>query len=609
MRRPDLAPRRLAAFALALAALCACAAARGAGNDPPAAGIAAGPRVTGSAAADVPAAHGAAPDAVTPDGGRYYGPLVDGLRQGAGRVEWDNGARYDGGFARGLYEGRGRYLAQPGWEYVGEFHQGRMSGEGVLVTPGYTYRGHFRDNEFDGQGELDQRGTRYAGGWEGGVMQGRGRYETPGGEVFEGDFLKGAFTGQGSYRRPDGLAITGRFRDWKAQGEGVATDGDGTRYEGGFADGLLVGKARIVARDGSVYEGATRNWLPEGEGKLTLANGDVYTGGFAEGLYEGKGTLTRAQPTRAGVTRESGTWHGGRLDDPAARERAQRNLEAALYRQRELLDASIAALLPQDPARIDLYFIGVAGAGSQEVFHREVDYVRDVFDRSYGTRGRSLALVNSRNTVQSTPMATQTSVEAALGAVAARMDKSQDILFLFLTSHGSSDHELSLDVDGARLPGLGAARLGELVRATGIRYKVIVVSACYSGGFVDALADDGTLVITAARRDRTSFGCADDNDFTYFGRAFFKDALPAASSFEDAFARAARIVRGWEDRDIAEDAKAQAAAVGAGAGASPPAADARRAEMRHSEPQMRDTPAVAAQLAAWKAQLPPAARP
>ena len=45
----------------------------------------------------------AQPDAVTPDGGRDYGPLVNGMREGHGRVEWDNGSRYEGDFAQGFY--------------------------------------------------------------------------------------------------------------------------------------------------------------------------------------------------------------------------------------------------------------------------------------------------------------------------------------------------------------------------------------------------------------------------------------------------------------------------------------------------------------------------
>ena len=53
------------------------------------------------------------PDAVTPDGGRYYGPLVGGMRHGHGRVEWDNGSRYEGEFAQGLFSGHGRLESEP----------------------------------------------------------------------------------------------------------------------------------------------------------------------------------------------------------------------------------------------------------------------------------------------------------------------------------------------------------------------------------------------------------------------------------------------------------------------------------------------------------------
>jgi hypothetical protein len=127
------------------------------------------------------------------------------------------------------------------------------------------------------------------------------------------------------------------------------------------------------------------------------------------------------------------------------------------------------------------------------------------------------------------------------------------------------------------LRGLPAAELGRLLRESGIRWKVVVVSACYSGGFVDALKDEHTLVITAARRDRTSFGCADENDFTYFGRAFFKEALPEAQSFQQAFKKAATLVGEWEAKDTS-------------GGAS------------HSLPQIHSPAAIEAHLQRWWAQ-------
>ena len=106
-----------------------------------------------------------------------------------------------------------------------------------------------------------------------------------------------------------------------------------------------------------------------------------------------------------------------------------------------------------------------------------------------------------------------------------------------------------------------------------IRWKVVLVSACYSGGFVEPLKSDSTMVITAARADRTSFGCADENEFTYFGRAFFKEALPASRSFQDAFSKADALVAEWERKD--------------------------QPGQERSLPQIYSTPAINTQLARW----------
>lgn len=268
--------------------------------------------------------------------------------------------------------------------------------------------------------------------------------------------------------------------------------------------------------------------------------------------------------------------------------RIQLNVEAALYRQPALLDAQLAALKPAEPHRVNMYFVGVGGDGLQEVFRREIEYVRQDFDQRMGTQGRSVVLVNSRSSVERLPMATVTSIRQSLQAVAAKMDKSRDILFLYLSSHGSRDHVLSLEQEGMFLRGLSASTLASLLKDTGIRWKVVVVGACYAGGFITPLKDEHTMVITAARADRSSFGCQDENDFTYFGRAFFKDALPKASSFGDAFRLAQALVRQRETRMFgSKRGKARA----------------------YSEPQVYEPPDITRYLQAWWAQQGAVARP
>jgi hypothetical protein len=164
------------------------------------------------------------------------------------------------------------------------------------------------------------------------------------------------------------------------------------------------------------------------------------------------------------------------------------------------------------------------------------------------------------------------------------MNKDEDILFLYLTSHGSKENGFVLEQNGIDLRGLPAGELASLLRDTGIRWKVVVVSACYSGAFIDPLKDDYTLVITASRHDRRSFGCDDENDFTYFGEAFFKDALPRSASFQEAFASAEQAVRARELADIK---------------------DGRPDEEHHSLPQIHSAQPIEAQLRRWREQTAP----
>lgn len=224
--------------------------------------------------------------------------------------------------------------------------------------------------------------------------------------------------------------------------------------------------------------------------------------------------------------------------------------EALLYQQASLLDHSLHALEKQRPGIRDLYFIGFASYGWQDVFMKEVDTVRALFDRRFGTRGRSLVLVNNPASVTKQPLATVTALEDALKQVGALMDPEEDMLFLFLTSHGSGKPPfLSIDQDGLKLTQLTPQRLKSALAATPIKWKVIVVSACYSGSFIPALSDDNTVVITASRADRNSFGCASKYDMTDFGRAYFAEALNQTTSFTEAFELARKRIAVREARE------------------------------------------------------------
>lgn len=208
--------------------------------------------------------------------------------------------------------------------------------------------------------------------------------------------------------------------------------------------------------------------------------------------------------------------------------------ESLLYSQPTLLARELESLQPRRPGRPNLYLVGVAGYAGQDVFMREVLFVDALFAERFGTRGRSLRLVNNRTTLGEIPLATRTSLAAALDKVGSLMDRDEDILFLFLTSHGQRGR-LLVEFEPLVLADLTPADLRRMLDDAGVRNRVVVVSACYSGGFVEALRDDDTLVITASAAERNSFGCSSEAEFTYFGKAFFDEAMRVHGSFLAAF--------------------------------------------------------------------------
>jgi hypothetical protein len=237
---------------------------------------------------------------------------------------------------------------------------------------------------------------------------------------------------------------------------------------------------------------------------------------------------------------------------PAADAQVRRpriDVEATYDRQPELLERSLAALKPVQERnatehRPHLYFVGFAGYGPQAVFKREVQAARQLFDQRFGTKGRSIVLINHSTTLKETPLASVSNLERVLRRLGETMD-GRDILFLFLTSHGEKELFV-VEMPGLGLNHLTPARLKDMLDRSGIKNRVLVVSACHSGSFIPTLANPTTLVITAAHADRSSFGCDDKRDWTYFGDAFFNHALREETSFTRAFGRAERLVRQWE---------------------------------------------------------------
>ena len=219
--------------------------------------------------------------------------------------------------------------------------------------------------------------------------------------------------------------------------------------------------------------------------------------------------------------------------------------EDAFYAQSRLLNKNLQAIEYGEFAQSHWYFLGVAGASYQDVFMSEVKRIREQFDTRFGTFGRSMILVNNPATRTEIPIASRTSMELSLKRIGQQMNRESDVLFLYMTSHGLQN-EFEMENAPLDLAQVDPKWLRDALDRSGIRWRVIVISACYSGSFVSALQNDNTLIITASAADRASFGCSNEADYTYFGRAFFDQAMREQHSMKDAFAQAKDTVAQWE---------------------------------------------------------------
>jgi hypothetical protein len=219
--------------------------------------------------------------------------------------------------------------------------------------------------------------------------------------------------------------------------------------------------------------------------------------------------------------------------------------EAAIYAQPKVLNQALDSIQFGEFAQSHWYFLGVAGASYQDVFKSEVERIREQFDTRFGTFGRSMVLINHPASLETQPIASKTSIEMALKRIGQQMNRESDVLFLYMTSHGLPN-EFELENAPIDLAYVEPKWLRDTLDKSGIRWRVIVISSCFSGSFVSALQDENTLVITASAADRESFGCSNEADYTYFGRALFDEAMREQNSFENSFLQAKETVAKWE---------------------------------------------------------------
>lgn len=219
--------------------------------------------------------------------------------------------------------------------------------------------------------------------------------------------------------------------------------------------------------------------------------------------------------------------------------------------QPDLLAKAVDALPRRVAGRTNIYAIAVAAQGAPPLFAREAHRAAEVAAAGFGDDYRGgIILSNGLADLFRRPLATRGNLVTAARGVGGRIDPARDVAFVYLASHGAPGAWLSTDLpnDQALRP-ITATALATALSQAGIRRRIVVISACYGASWIPALADDDTIVIAAAAKDRSSFGCNDERELTYFGEALLQGPLAHGASLRDAFEAARRTVARWEAQE------------------------------------------------------------
>jgi hypothetical protein len=128
------------------------------------------------------------------------------------------------------------------------------------------------------------------------------------------------------------------------------------------------------------------------------------------------------------------------------------------------------------------------------------------------------------------------------------MNRDEDVLVLYTTSHGSPDKGLNFRDRRRGSAIITPAQLAAMLDQGGFKNRLIILQACFSGQFVPELAAPRTVVVTAASSMTSSFGCSAGNDWTFFGDALINLAMRQPDTFLRQFRRAWVTIVGWEKR-------------------------------------------------------------
>ena len=191
----------------------------------------------------------------------------------------------------------------------------------------------------------------------------------------------------------------------------------------------------------------------------------------------------------------------------------------ARFQQRQ--DALVDAELPRPtvaPSKPRLWYVGLGMQGETWSENDVVETADRLGQVAIGYKVVPILFSNRFSALPDRyPAVDGRSVEQAIAAIA-RHAAPADVVLVYASAHGNQ-RLLGRSAAGRPLAPVGVDELQRWLDPLRGHDTILILSACFSGSFIPPLQADHRIIFTAARADRTSFGCQAGAAHTVFGEA------------------------------------------------------------------------------------------
>lgn len=218
------------------------------------------------------------------------------------------------------------------------------------------------------------------------------------------------------------------------------------------------------------------------------------------------------------ITALSFTLFGCALTPKDSKAAAQSDI--LLSTQLNIIDENLKKV---SPGKRSVIYIGSAQHSQSLVFQRDILLAQRKF-LEINPNVQSILLSNQLESNQlNYPFATQSTLDTVFKKVGDWSQKYPINLIILISTHGNVDI-LSINIANTYWPAIRSSHIKKWLEGLHDVPSAMLLSACFSGSFIQPLADENRIILTAAAYNRNSFGCAYHDENTYFiGNLFSTD--------------------------------------------------------------------------------------